>query len=285
MKNVSIKSSEGYTLIEILLSVTLSLILMLAVVQIFAMVGDFVTNSQAIMEMDQNIRNAQMLLQLDLSRATAKMTPPLDPAAAMGYFKATSGSQCSLNTNLKAVINDNLCGIADKLQFTIHDMNAPLVDYSSGTSKQSSDAEVYWFVSNNKLYRKASLLVGETGAATDNSKNLSQATAEPTNFNETVTNLSPVLENVIKFDVQLWDATSSQFDSNAATSYDTGNRFKGYSTGSLKTNDNVVGYYSPSTTNNTSTAPLKGLRIKVRVVEPTTGQIRDFTIEQDFTCQ
>lgn len=282
MKNVSIKSSEGYTLIEILLSVTLSLILMLAVVQIFAMVGDFVTNSQAIMEMDQNIRNAQMLLQLDLSRVTAKMNPPLDPAAAMGYFKASAGSQCSPNADLKAVINDNLCGIGDKLQFTIHDMNAPLVDYSSGTSKQSSDAEVYWFVSNNKLYRKIHLLVGESN---DKPCSLPEATAEPTAFSDTVTNESPVLENVIKFDVQLWDANSSQFDSNAATSYDTGNRFQGYSTGSLKTNDNVVGYYSPSTANNSSTAPLKGLRIKVRAAEPTTGQIRDFTIEQDFTCQ
>ena len=79
MSNKRLEIRSGYTLIEILLAVTLGLILMLGVVQMFAMVSNFVTNSQGLMELDQKVRSAQIMLQNDLARYTAKMTVPADP--------------------------------------------------------------------------------------------------------------------------------------------------------------------------------------------------------------
>ena len=280
MTNFSAKSSGGYTLIEILMAVTLSLILMLAVVQIFAMVGDYVTNSQAVMELDQNIRNAQMTLQLDLARATAKMTPPLDPAAAMGYFIYNeSDEKCPVtDLTLTNVIDSNLAGDSDSLQFTIHDMNSPLLSYSNDSAagaKQSFDAEVRWFMNGNNLYRNVRLLTGEEDS------NLFSAAKNPTQIPQNEE--TPILQNVIKFDVQIWDSEHGEFiDGKDETrlskpGYDTGNRFE---ESTLSDSSQVVGYYTPKAR---SVAPLKGVRIKVRVVEPTTGMVRDFTVEQDYT--
>ena len=66
----------GYTLVEILVATTLTLILMFAVVQIFAMISGSVSDSRALLEMNDRLRSAKTRLQMDLEGLTVVPLPP-----------------------------------------------------------------------------------------------------------------------------------------------------------------------------------------------------------------
>lgn len=61
----------GLTLVEILVATTITLLMMAAVVQIFAMIGQNVTNARAMLELDSQLRHAAAMLQEDLDRIVA----------------------------------------------------------------------------------------------------------------------------------------------------------------------------------------------------------------------
>ena len=143
MSNKRPEIRSGYTLVEVLLAVTLGLVLMLGVVQMFAMVGNFVTGSQALMELDQKVRSAQIMLQNDLVRYTSRMTVPADINSCEGYFRIEENTQTSnaatQDTRLQTFYGNTLTGIAgdddDILTFTIHDLDSPFIGRdTSGTT-------------------------------------------------------------------------------------------------------------------------------------------------------
>lgn len=349
MSNKRLEIRSGYTLIEILLAVTLGLILMLGVVQMFAMVSNFVTNSQGLMELDQKVRSAQITLQNDLTRYTAKMTVPSDANSGAGYFRIdenSSGAATSLDTRLSnfyssltGVVGDN----DDVLTFTIHDLDSPFIGRNGTTVVHSQDAEVKWFVyydtveKTYALYRAINVL-DPTGApsatATGNIKHASLSdlafspgsgggggrgrvgTAE-TNYRFTTettnkTGAELILDNIIIFDVKVWDPEApvptdatkkgafvdlgkgTTFSAARGNSFDTGNQFK-YAptnlatvteTGADNTNNKVINAPNPSnfSLSNAKMAgiTLQGIQIHVRTFDPTSGIIRDFTVEQEF---
>lgn len=82
---------SGLTLIEMLVSVALSLLVVLAIVRIFEVLGTTVTDSRAILEMSAQLRTVANQLQDDLDRMTAEVTPPLDPNSASGFFEIIEG--------------------------------------------------------------------------------------------------------------------------------------------------------------------------------------------------
>lgn len=343
MSNKRLEIRRGYTLIEVLLAVTLGLVLMLGVVQMFAMVGNFVTGSQGLMELDQKVRSTQIMLQNDLVRYTSRMTVPADPNSAEGYFRIEENGQTpnsTADTRLQAFYGNTLTGIAgdddDVLTFTIHDMDSPFIGRNSGgVVVNSSDAEVKWFVTKNadgyfSLYRRITILnptEAPSAAANGNIKNasLSDMTFSPgsggrggsaeTNYrdtNKTSSNADAVLDNVIMFDVKVWDpeyvdpttnkkgqyvdlAKGTTFNAARGNTFDTGSRFK--VSGSNVTNTATTGSatstvinaptpsnFSIPVTNNKSMAgiTLQGIQIHVRTFDPASGVIRDFTVEQEF---
>lgn len=81
----------GFTLLEVLVAVTITLILMGLVVEVFSRVSTGVNNSRANMELNDQLRNAKHRLIMDLRGATAPMTPPLDPFKNLGYFEYVEG--------------------------------------------------------------------------------------------------------------------------------------------------------------------------------------------------
>ena len=73
---------SGYTLVEILVAMTLTLILMTAVVTVFGGVGDGIAKSRRAMEQFDRLRTAVQQLRLDLQGVTVTLGRP--PGAAGG---------------------------------------------------------------------------------------------------------------------------------------------------------------------------------------------------------
>ena len=66
---------RGFTLIEVLVAVTLTLMMMAAVVQIFALVGRSINKSRSTLEMSEQLRATVNRLRLDLEGVTASELP------------------------------------------------------------------------------------------------------------------------------------------------------------------------------------------------------------------
>lgn len=82
---------QGLTLVEMLVTVAITLIIMAAVVNIFASIGKGVQDRRAIIEISNQLRIARTLLAQDLARATATTLPPRDPSSGEGYFEYVEG--------------------------------------------------------------------------------------------------------------------------------------------------------------------------------------------------
>ena len=82
---------RGLTLVEMLVSVTLTLLLVLAVVQIFQALGDTISSGRATIEISGQLRNVASNLQDHLDTVTSPMTPPVKAESGAGYFYYEEG--------------------------------------------------------------------------------------------------------------------------------------------------------------------------------------------------
>ncbi|MCE9604734.1 MAG: prepilin-type N-terminal cleavage/methylation domain-containing protein [Planctomycetia bacterium] len=89
------RARNGFTLLEVVVALTITLILMGLVVEIFSKIGKGVNNSRANMELNDQLRNAKHRLIQDLRGVTAPMTPPLSPYMNHGYFEYVEGPRCA----------------------------------------------------------------------------------------------------------------------------------------------------------------------------------------------
>ena len=101
MKSSRLSSRRGVTLIELMVAVTLSLLLIFAVVQIFDVLGKTVTNSRALLELSGQMRTVSNRLQLDLDNVTLRIRPGVDDRNGLGYFEYIDGpmTDSDLNAN------------------------------------------------------------------------------------------------------------------------------------------------------------------------------------------
>ncbi len=169
----------GFTLIELLVAVTLSLIMMAAVVQIFAVVGKSINNSRSTLEMSERIRAVASRLKLDLEGVTADMTPPGRPEEGKGYFEYIEGPVMGIggyntdepNSLLSPPFElDSTVGDTDDiLQFTTRSRGEPFVGrvvvidnigpfLARRVAINSQVAEVAWFLRGTTLYRRVLLV-------------------------------------------------------------------------------------------------------------------------------
>jgi len=75
----------------VLVTVAITLIIMGAVVRLFASVGQGLETRRATIEITNELRIARMLLAQDLANATALTLPPRDPKSAEGYLEIIEG--------------------------------------------------------------------------------------------------------------------------------------------------------------------------------------------------
>jgi hypothetical protein len=155
----------GYTLVEILVATTLTLIMMAAVVQIFGLVGDSVSDSRATLEMNDRLRSAVRRLQMDLDGVTVQMLPPRSPANDEGYFENIEGPLGVVNPAHAYAVDANgttdttVADCDDVLMFTTRSPDKPFVGRLNGNTVESNVAEVVWFVRGGNLYRRVLLVL------------------------------------------------------------------------------------------------------------------------------
>ena len=78
---------RGVTLVEMLVTVAVLIIIMTILVQVFQAATGAVSASQAIAQLDDQLRRLDGTIRADLAGVTATFTPPLDPALNKGYFE------------------------------------------------------------------------------------------------------------------------------------------------------------------------------------------------------
>jgi type II secretory pathway component PulJ len=168
--------SSGYTLVEILVATTLSLILLGAVVRMFGDVSQSITDSRAMLEASDRLRITATRLQQDLAGVTATMNPPRRPENNEGYFEYIEGPvgpqvappTIAANTQVTSNVPDTTVGdFDDILMFTTRSTGRPFVGRFNTGTITSDVAEVAWFVRGRTLYRRILLVVPNAAVPTN----------------------------------------------------------------------------------------------------------------------
>jgi hypothetical protein len=187
----------GFTLIEMLVAMTASLLLLGAVMTIFQILGDTVRKSRQMGDLDSQICSFKGMILNDLAGVTARKTAsgldcPADPAqGASGYFEIIEGPNSDLldfsvtppydrSTNdpgPTAASNDRIVGDSDDLLFftTQNVAGNPFYGKFEDATIEAPQAEVIYFctptpdTSNPTLYtlrRRQLLIVGSFSTPT-----------------------------------------------------------------------------------------------------------------------
>src|SRR5262245_20474091 len=148
---------RGFTLLELLVAMTLTLLLTALVVQVFTFVSDGVFNSRAAMDLSDQLRNAKHRMIVDLRGITAPTIPPLDPCADTGYLEIVEGPYVANSpggdngrdqniTTMPGVKNTVFGDRDDILMFTTVSFGEEFVGKNSGKTGKSRYAEIAWFL-------------------------------------------------------------------------------------------------------------------------------------------
>ncbi len=165
---------RGYTLVEILVALALTLMIMLAVVKVFGDVGEGIRKSRNALEQFDRLRTAVQQLNQDLNCTTAVPDGRAGrPEEGKGYLELIEGSYLFANPNAP---NQPYYGIqiqttggttadytvgerGDFLMFTVRNASRPFVGRYLGATTQSDVAEIAWFLRGNRLHRRVLLVV------------------------------------------------------------------------------------------------------------------------------
>ncbi len=182
---VASRPRRGYTLIEILVATVLTLVMIGAVVRIFAQIGRSVADSRSTLEMTDQLRVASSALKSDLEDLTVRAWPPRHPESDEGHFEFREGpigpdpnigwgpeqtphAWRPDPDNPNAMVADLTVGdVDDILMFTTRSTSRPftgraLVRLAGGGIRRSAEsqiAEVTWFVRGTTLYRRVLLVL------------------------------------------------------------------------------------------------------------------------------
>lgn len=137
---------SGLTLVEMLVAMTCTLLMMLAITQTFQNIGEVSAKGRAAIEMSTQLRGVQHRLHKDLESLTVPVRPWPEAGAGEGYFEIYEGPLHDLSTQL-AGQNDLYGDMDDILAMTIRSTGEPFVGLFNGQMIQSQVAEVIWFMS------------------------------------------------------------------------------------------------------------------------------------------
>jgi len=182
-------ASGGYTLVELLMATTLSLMLLLGVVSVFATISASVSDARAILETADRLRAAKNLLQQDLAGLTVSVQPPRRAESNEGYLELIEGPLGAMRPvwdpqnpadsfawNSDAAEPDTTAAdLGDIIMFTTRRTGLPFVGrFQTPTSMQTIEsqvAEVAWFVRGNTLYRRVLLVAPHVLSLADGNGN------------------------------------------------------------------------------------------------------------------
>ncbi len=147
---------RGLTLVEMLVAMTCTILLMLAVTQFFQFIGDVSAKGRAGIEMSTQLRGVWLKLQEDLQAVTVPVRPWPDSAGAAGYFEYYDGlawRDATVQMKTTALEREfNVYGdVDDIIAMTCRTTGEPFVGRylnpatNTVTMIQSNVAEVIWF--------------------------------------------------------------------------------------------------------------------------------------------
>jgi type II secretory pathway pseudopilin PulG len=174
----------GVTLIELMVALAITMIMMTAVITLFANVTTTVSNSRALIEISERLRTARNRLQLDLAGHTASTIPPLRPEDGEGYLEIIEGPNCDAGSYVvpggtplinqlggvpnplsgspiqyvgsvlsTATQNDIMGDADDVLMLTVRSQGEPFVGWgyngAGAVLTESNTAEVIWYAVPN----------------------------------------------------------------------------------------------------------------------------------------
>ena len=82
---------RGFTLLELLIAMALTLLLVYALAEFYAYVGDTVRDGRALIEMSGDLRSAVQQLRDDLNSLTVRPSPPVDEGKGAGFLEIVEG--------------------------------------------------------------------------------------------------------------------------------------------------------------------------------------------------
>ena len=165
---------SGFTLIEILVAITLTFILMASVVTVFGGVGEGIAQSRRALEQFDRLRTASQQLRIDLQGATVSNVAGVEmrPEESQGYFEVVAGTQPqAVNTETSSNSPDSTAGPRGYfVEFTSRNPDRQFTGLYQGAIIQSDVAEVVWFLRGKTLHRRVLLVTpglatGLAGAA------------------------------------------------------------------------------------------------------------------------
>lgn len=279
---------HGFSLVELLVASTISLVVMGAVASLFSLFGRGVTDGQAIVELNGLMRNAAWRLRQDLTGLTCTPAPLVRVESSSGYFQVDEGGRTT-SDDPTVLIGD----IDDVLSLTTSSPNAPFSGRLAGAQGfESPTAEVIWFCEQitptrehrgqalYNLHRRqllvaatpdAGAFAGNVFAARGNSdlsygqyaNSLGDLTKQANRFlamNGAGRKLTGaregedvILSNVIAFDVRIAGAGAL-----------------GNSSFQTREDGDPAG------------APLRAIEVRIRCVEPTSDQVREIKVVHSF---
>jgi|GEM_PF-2787332 hypothetical protein len=243
---------SGLTLVEMLVATTITLLMMAAVVQIFGMIGENVTNARAMLELNEQLRRASRLLHQDLQNAFAPLSLPL-----WGYENYEK-------PGYRAFFRITDTGQRDTLVFT-----ARYGLFADGHAE--SPVEIEWKVEPQGAIHVLRRTV----------KSIPPPSSTP--WEEVV------LYDVTKFDVKVWNTTRAEYEDSVDSetwlqncrSWLTANFQKMLDFDGLDNDDDGL----VDEIDEFATFPppgYRGIQVTIRVREPDTQQEREVVIVHDF---
>ncbi|HVX12627.1 MAG TPA: prepilin-type N-terminal cleavage/methylation domain-containing protein [Pirellulales bacterium] len=188
-------SRRGFTLVEVLIAATISLVLVGLVVQVLATIGTTASDTRSVVQMTDRLRSTRIVITQDLANITPDMTKiPIKSELLQGYFEYIEGPDGpifpGLNGTLGVAYDINQATAAgtppqdstvgdpdDVLMFTTNSpkgtyfygrmrSSTSVVDSSGSiwtmpvdTMAQSSTAEICYFMRGSTLYRRVLLVM------------------------------------------------------------------------------------------------------------------------------
>jgi type II secretory pathway pseudopilin PulG len=138
----------GYTLIEILIGVTITLVLLGVMIRAFVFASDAIAKGRAVIELAGELRTASETLRHDLQSSTARSLPWRSGSSAEGYINTYEGLAWDgyfAGTSL-APSNLNTFGDCDDaIGMTCQNLEQPYQGLFLGNMVESKTAEIVWW--------------------------------------------------------------------------------------------------------------------------------------------
>jgi type II secretory pathway pseudopilin PulG len=153
---------SAFTLVEMMVTLTVTLIVMLALVTIFEWIGQRVQMGRAVIEISGQLRSASLRLQSDLDNVTVPMRPFARIEQGAGYFHYREGTGWDGTGTVEGDVDDVLCFTARN---DVEHFAGVYTTPSNGTVRVTSpEAEIVWWAQYQDLNQDGTLTPEETAS-------------------------------------------------------------------------------------------------------------------------